>query len=123
MKLITKEIQQRFAEIGDQSENKNPILVTRFFDPCGTASWYPTEYNPETDTCYGYVLWLTQKEWRTFSISELESIGRPSGLRIERDVDFEEKTLNEFTAVKRIIELNIEELKNKTQDQEYDRER
>ncbi len=77
----------------------------------------------ETDTCYGYVLWLTQKEWRTFSISELESIGRPSGLRIERDVDFEEKTLNEFTAVKRIIELNIEELKNKTQDQEYDRER
>ena len=95
MKLITPELETRFAEVGDQSEVKNPLIVAKFFDPVGSATWYATEYNPNTRICYGYVTGLVYDEWGTFSIDELESIRRPFGLRIERDIHFEEKTFNE----------------------------
>lgn len=44
MKLITEELKKRFLEIGDQSETKNPLIVAKFFDPVGSATWYATEY-------------------------------------------------------------------------------
>ena len=90
MKLITKELINRFAEIGDQSEEVNPIVVAKFFDPCGSATWYVTDYNPEENICFGYVTGLIEDEWGSFSIEELESIRRPFGLTIERDLYFNE---------------------------------
>ena len=90
MKLITPTLETRFAEIGDQSEKSNPLIITKFFDPCGSATWFATEYDSKTQICFGYVTGLDYDEWGTFSISELESIKRPFGLGIERDIYFTE---------------------------------
>ena len=90
MKLITKTLFNRFMQIGDQSEDQNPIIVAKFFDPCGSATWYATEYDPETQECFGYVTGLACDEWGSFSIDELSSIKRPFGLGIERDIHFDE---------------------------------
>lgn len=96
MKLITSELKQRFKEIGDQSEEKNPIVVAKFFDPAGSATWYATEFDSETNVCFGYVTGLAFDEWGSFSIKELESIKRPFGLTIERDIHFNEVSFDEL---------------------------
>lgn len=96
MKLITDELKARFAEIGNQSELDNPIVVAKFFDPTGSASWYATEYNPETNICMGYVTGLGFDEWGTFSIDELEALKRPFGLTIERDLYIKEMPFYEM---------------------------
>ncbi|GAB5417041.1 MAG: hypothetical protein Crog4KO_19070 [Crocinitomicaceae bacterium] len=96
MKLITKILLQEFNRIGDQSENPNPMVVAKFFDPCGSATWYATEYDPETSICYGYVTGLFEDEWGSFSITELESIERPFGMRIEKDIHFTAMSFNDL---------------------------
>lgn len=96
MELITKELKARFAEIGDQSELDNPIVVAKFFDPTGSATWYATEYDEERNVCFGYVAGLAFDEFGSFSIDELESLKRPFGLTIERDLYFKEKTFSEL---------------------------
>jgi len=42
-KLITKKIQKRFEIIGNDEGDKNPIIITKFFDPTGSNIWYATE--------------------------------------------------------------------------------
>ncbi|QMU63088.1 MAG: DUF2958 domain-containing protein [Flavobacteriaceae bacterium] len=122
MKLITEELKKRFTEIGDQSEDKNPIIVTKFFDPCGSATWYATEYNSETNTCFGYVSGLVPDmpicdEWGAFSIDELESAQRqfPKIIfgnqeyipevryGIERDIHFKETRFNQLIEKQHLI--------------------
>lgn len=120
MKLITPELANRFDEVGDQSETDNPTFIAKFFDPAGSASWYATEYCKETNICRGYVTGLYEDEWGSFSISELESIKRPFGLKIERDLYFKETTYHDlFPEKKRLNELS----KAKEQNNEKGRER
>ncbi len=89
MKLITKQLITRFNEVGIQYE-ENPLVIAKFFNPCGSGTWYATEYNPETNICFGYVTGLFEDEWGTFSITELESIKLPFCLTMERDIYFKE---------------------------------
>lgn len=96
MKLITKTLEERFEKIGCQSQSADPIIVAKFFDPCGSATWYATEYDAENKIAFGYVTGLAFDEWGTFSITELESIKRPFGLGIERDLYFKEQRFKEI---------------------------
>ena len=94
MKLITQTLKERFAQIGRQDQKQDPIVVAKFFDPAGSASWWVTEYDPETNCCFGYVTGLQFDEWGYFSVNELEAIRRPFGLGIERDRHFQETPIS-----------------------------
>lgn len=118
MKLITTELTNRFKEVGDQSESENPIFVAKFFDPCGSGTWYASDYNSETNICYGYVTGLAYDEWGTFSIDELESIKRPFGISIERDIHFNEISYDQLIGKNRISELKKNKPHNKKQELE-----
>ena len=98
MKLLTKEILSRFEKIGSQESSKDPIVVAKFFNPCGSGTWYATEYNPENKTFFGYVSLFGDynDEWGYFMLSELESVKGPFGLGIERDRHCGEKPISEF---------------------------
>ncbi|MEQ9263280.1 MAG: DUF2958 domain-containing protein [Owenweeksia sp.] len=96
MKLMTKTLKQRFAEIGDQSEESNPLVIAKFFNPCGSGTWYATEYDPETRIFFGYVTRLQFDEWGSFSLDELQELKLPLGLKIERDLWFKEKPFSEL---------------------------
>ncbi|UOY05020.1 DUF2958 domain-containing protein [Muricauda sp. SCSIO 64092] len=123
MKLITEELKQRFAEVGDQSEDENPLVIAKFFDPMGSATWYATEYYPETNICFGYVSGLVPEnplcdEWGTFSIDELESVRirfpkiiwrneefiPKATLAIERDLHFKETRFDQILEIRRRLE-------------------
>lgn len=105
MKLITKQIANRFQELGDQYENENPLIVAKFFNPCGAGTWYASEYNPETNICYGYVTGLGYDEWGTFSIDELQGLKLPFGMSIERDIHFDEIGFKQLMQKNRLNEL------------------
>ena len=88
MKLMTKELEKRFARVGSQEHVRDPYVVTTFFNPCGAGTWYATEYDPKTKTFFGFVSILgdLNDEWGYFSLAELESYRGPLGTRIERDL-------------------------------------
>ena len=120
MKLMTTELQERFKEIGDQSEVENPIIVAKFFNPCGSQTWYATEYNLNTNICYGYVTGMFEDEWGTFSIDELKELKLPFGMSIERDIHFEEIGFKELMQKNRLKELQGKETqKDKNQELEH----
>ena len=124
MKLITEELKERFKEVGDQSDSKNPLIVVKLFDPAGSATWYTTEYDAERRVAFGFVTGLYMDEWGSYSIDELEAIERPFGLTIERDIYFEEQRyFDVFKDQKRISELaQIERNKSQEKDKNQHKE-
>ena len=94
MKLITKELEKRFAEIGDQHEAKDPIVVAKFFNPQGAGTWWATEYYPEEKIFFGYAE-IQCGEWGYFSLTELENFRGQIGLGIERDLYFTEQPISQ----------------------------
>jgi len=96
MMLITKELEKRFKEVGDQSGASNPIVVAKLFNPCGAGTWYLTAYEPETRIAFGYVTGLCEDEWGSISIDEIENVNLPFGLKIERDLYFKEQTFKDL---------------------------
>ena len=67
----------------------DPICHVKLFTPDSNWTWYIIELSrADKDTCYGYVVGL-ESELGYFSLSELESVHGPWGLKIERDLWFE----------------------------------
>ncbi len=96
MKLITKELEIEFAKTGRQ-DAPDPTAIAKFFDPCGSGTWYATEYDPNAKICFGYVTGLGFDEWGTFSIDELESVKCPPfNLPIERDLYFSPQPISKL---------------------------
>jgi hypothetical protein len=97
MKLLTKQIEERFAQVGRQEDVEDPIVIARFFNPTGGQTWYALEYNPEERMFFGYVSLFNDynNEFGYFSLDELESIRGQFGLGIERDLYCSEATLSE----------------------------
>lgn len=98
MKLITEEFEELFKDypLYSQEEVKDPKVIAKLFDPCGSATWYLTEYDVKEKIAFSYVTGLQADEWGYTSLNELESIKRPFGLTIERDLYFVQKRISEL---------------------------
>lgn len=98
MKLLTKELLERFAKVGRQEEVTDPIVIAKFFNPTGAGTWYATEYDPTDRIFFGYVSIFGDwnDEWGSFSLDELESYRGKFGLGIERDLNFDEKQISQI---------------------------
>lgn len=103
MKLLTTDLEKRFAEIGSQENVPmgDKIIIAKFFNPAGAGTWYATEYNPKDKTFFGYVSIFGDwnDEWGTFGLDELESLKLPFGLGIERDIHFQELKAREINTI------------------------
>lgn len=87
--LINQELKKEFALLGTQEEATDPILIAKFFNPCGSQTWYAISYDESSNCCFGFVTGMFEEELGYFSIDELESLVLPPfGLRIERDLFF-----------------------------------
>ena len=102
MKLLTKEIEQKFAEVGTQdgipeSEQK---VIAKYFDPTGSMTWYAISYEPDRKMFFGYVTGTEFPEYGYFGLEQLEEIKVRWGLGIERDIHFGYKvTMEKVKAV------------------------
>ena len=102
MKLMTKELEKKFAKTGNQEDEKNPLVIAKFFLPTGAATWYATEWNPETNQCFGFVTGLVPggDEWGYTDMTELAQVRGPFGLGIERDIHFNPTPADQIPAIK-----------------------
>ena len=87
MKLFTKALLKKLPRIGDTGEkdSSNIKVPVKFFNPCGSQTWYITEYNEEEKLAFGYVTGMQVDELGYISIKELEALQLPYGLKIERE--------------------------------------
>jgi hypothetical protein len=102
MKLMTKALEKRFAQVGRQESVKDPTVIAKYFYPIGAATWYATEYDPESRVFFGYVSIFGDwnDEWGYFSLAELESFTGRFGLGIERDLFWDEMPASQAIASK-----------------------
>ena len=99
MKLMTKELIKKLPKpySTEKLAKEEVPIVAKFFDPCGSWTWYVTEGEVQEDgdiRFFGLVRGF-ETELGYFMLSELEAIQRPFGLGIERDLYFGEHTLAE----------------------------
>jgi len=95
MKLLTKEILNQVPRLYAQDGKGDAAMVyAKFFDPCGSFTWFMTEYDPDTGEAFGLVVGH-ETELGYFSMNELQSYRGRLGIGIERDMSFRPKTLGE----------------------------
>ena len=96
MKLMTKELEDRFAKTGSQEgAGLGATVIAKFFCPWNNWTWYATEFEPETQNFFGLVSGF-EVELGYFNLEELESVRGPGGLRIERDLYWQDRPLKEI---------------------------
>jgi Protein of unknown function (DUF2958) len=100
MKLLTAEIIKRLEKTPLYSTEKidvAPVLV-KFFNPCGSGSWYVLEAEKrEGDWLFFGLADLHEKELGYFCLSELQSVKLRFGLKIERDMYFDNMVVDKQT--------------------------
>ena len=94
MKLLTKAIRAKLPALYSQEDKGDEAIVqVKFFTPWSNWTWFATEFDGE-DRFFGKVVGF-ETELGCFSLSELESITGPMGLKIERDMYFDPKPLKD----------------------------
>ena len=102
MKLMTAEMKKELPALYSQEHAQEPLALAKFFTPWSNWTWYAMEFDGE-DTFFGLVDGF-DCELGYFSLSELESVKGPGGLRVERDLYFKPtpiKTLQQKIANRR----------------------
>ena len=97
MKLLTEQIKKTLREKGTDTDS--PDIICKFFDPCGSWTWYvasgeQTKDGDKIDWLFYGLVEGFEKEWGYFALSELESMRGPLGLGIERDIHFSPKSIS-----------------------------
>jgi hypothetical protein len=93
--LMTDEIRQQFPPLyANEQIGLEAIAPVKYFSPDSNWTWYPTEFDGE-DLFFGLVIGY-EIELGYFSLSELQNLRGPLGLRIERDLYYKPKTLQEL---------------------------
>lgn len=82
MKLLTKKIVNSLPKLYSQEEKGLDALAkVKFFTPWSNWTWYASEFDG-VDIFFGLVCGY-EKELGEFSLTELESLVGPGGLRVE----------------------------------------
>ena len=100
MNLMTDELKKQMPALYSQEHENDPLARVKFFTPWGHGpceagwTWYGIEFDG-VDLFFGFVDGL-EAELGYFSLTELETIQGPGGLRIERDLYFEPTPLSKL---------------------------
>lgn len=94
MKLLTNELRKALPALYAKENEKDPLVICKFFLPMTKWAWYATEFDGN-DTFFGYVAG-DFPELGYFSLKELEEVEGPYGLGIERDMYFDPQLLSEI---------------------------
>ena len=103
MKLLTEELRKALPPLYSQENEKDPMVVCKFFLPLTKWTWFATEFDGK-DTFFGYVCG-EYPELGYFSLNELENLEGPYGIGVERDMFFQPIKLSE---VRKEYEQNLD---------------
>jgi len=99
MKLMTKAIEKKFLK---NPNDKIEVVyqkkvIVKFFTPWTNWTWFAVEAVKldNGDWRFYGLVFGHEKEFGYFLLSELESVNGPFGLKIERDLYFDNPTIEE----------------------------
>ena len=95
MKLLTKELLTKFEKQPQEDVSDDTKVIAHYFNPTGAGDWYAIEYDTQDKTFFG-LAHITDAEFGTWSLEELESFKGTFGLGIERDLHFRPMTVREL---------------------------
>jgi hypothetical protein len=96
MKLLTKKIENKLSALYSQNDKgKNALAYVKFFILDYNWTWYAMEYNPKKKLFFGLIDGF-EKELGYFSLSQLETMKGPLGLKVERDIYFNPTSLKDL---------------------------
>lgn len=102
MKLLTKAIEKKLEKFPLNSQDGKGVeakVVCKFFAPVGSWTWYVLEGEKQDDgdwMFFGIVVSDYGSEYGYFGLKELENLNLPFGLKVERDLYFDECTVNDL---------------------------
>ena len=96
--LIPSVVKPKLPALYSTDGERDPMVYLKFFNPVGRGTWYLTEFNPEDNLAFGYAD-IGSPEMGYFSITEMEEIILPMGLKIERDLSFKPCRLSKVKEV------------------------
>jgi len=83
--LMPAEIRAKLPKLYSQENNRDPMVVVKYFSPFSQATWFVTEFDGE-DTMFGWAdLGFGEGELGYISLSELDTLNRRGLPLIERD--------------------------------------
>lgn len=94
MQLLTDDIRRRLPKLYATEDDRDPLAQVKFFTPWTNWTWYATEFDGD-DRFFGLVVGH-ERELGYFSLSELQSVRGPGGLKIERDLYFKPTPLSKL---------------------------
>lgn len=94
--LLTEGLRKKLPPLYSQEKVQDPTVWVKFFTPWSNWTWYATEFDGD-DLFFGWVVGF-EKELGYFSLSEMQSVTGPMGLKIERDIHFEPQLLSQVMA-------------------------
>ena len=94
--LLDQASRGRLPSLYSTESEGNQLAQVKFFTPWSDWTWYAIEFDGE-DLFFGLVDGF-EVEYGYFSLSELESLRSPTGLRIERDEHFTPRPVREIKA-------------------------
>jgi Protein of unknown function (DUF2958) len=97
MNLLTDEIKHQLPPLYGTEQTPDPTAWVKFFTPDASWTWYATEFDGE-DTFFGLVQGQDE-ELGYFSLSELQTLQGPFGLKVERDINFKPTPLSALRTV------------------------
>ncbi|GAI89079.1 unnamed protein product [marine sediment metagenome] len=100
MLMLTKEITAKLPLLGatEETPTAEKVCVVKYFQPWGSWTWYAVEFDGK-DIFFGLVDGF-ELEWGSFSLSELQSVKGPMGLKLERDLYFGMPKMKDISALK-----------------------
>ena len=87
MQLMTQEIAEQLKNQFPMGSDMEQLVVVKFFDPCGSWSWFAMNMDEDGDYIWGVVRGF-EIEMGSFSLSELQEYKGRLGIGIERDLYF-----------------------------------
>ena len=94
--LLDQASRDRLPSLYSTESEVKQLAQVKFFTPWSDWTWYAIEFDGE-DLFFGLVDGF-EAEYGYFSLSELENLRSPAGLRIERDEHFEPRPVREIKA-------------------------
>jgi hypothetical protein len=92
--LLTQEVRRITPPLYETEGESNPFVTAKFHASWNNWTWYLIELSDNNNDCFGYVC-DHEKDFHFFSLSELEALKGPSGQKVERDLRFSPRKLNE----------------------------
>lgn len=98
--LMTEELKKTIPKMYSSEDTKleDKVVYAKFFTPDSNWTWFILEFDGE-DTLFAMVHGLS-KELGNVSLSELESVRGPLGLKVERDKYFNPTKYSEIEELK-----------------------